>query len=225
MFHGLFARSAAGVLFFVALAWSEAGNAQNYDGNHQVRGGLFLEAGKVKGDATTAFGPDLTESYSFSSLGLGFSGGLEWIRGERFAWGVEIDGAALRGSDHAAGRRFGLNYLATARVRAGIFLRPHLLWYGTVGIAGLGMDVKDPVVGIKEASINRGLAAGTGLEFDYGGGIFFVEYLHTKFNDIDARVSGFDTTTDLSMNAIRVGLKFKLGHDYYHDDVARRIGK
>ncbi len=233
MLNGLIARATAASVYLVATGWFGTALAQNYDGNHQVRGGFFAQGAAVHGGATATIpGDPATEtsgSYSFGSAGIGFTGGLEWIERGRWSWGVEIDGAALSGSGDAADFRFGTDYLATARVRGGVFVRPNTLWYGTIGFGFLGTQVKDPSVAgssaLKQHNVQTGIALGTGLEWDFGSGVVFAEYLMASFDDMEARLGSTPIAYDTTLHNFRVGMKFKLGHDYYVDDVARRIGK
>lgn len=214
-----------------ALTAAPPAQAQHYEGNHQVRFGAYLLGGTGSGDASiTHIGTPFDANYDHGVYGVGVSGGLEWLRRGAWSLGVEIDGAALSGSSDithpvgaAATTKIGYDYLATARVRGGLYLRNDVLWYGTIGAAFLGTEAKTG--SLKVQSTQTGLAAGTGLEYDFGGGLFFAEYLYAGFGDIDASTATTSYTYDATLHTFRVGVKFKVGHDWYHDDVAARTGR
>ena len=214
-----------------ALAAATPATAQNYEGNHQVRFGAYLLAGNGSGDATiTHLGTAFPADYSHGTVGIGVSGGLEWLRRGVWSWGLELDGAALAGGTditHTAGpaavTKIGYDYLATARVRGGLYLRHDMLWYGTIGVAFLGTEAQTG--SLKVSSTQTGLAIGTGLEYDFGGGMLFAEYLFTGFGDIDASTATTNYTYNADLHTFRVGVKFKVGHDWYYDDVAARTGR
>lgn len=214
--------------------------AQNYDGNHQVRFGAFLLGGTASSDVEyndIATGTITNTSQSNGVYGLGVSGGLEWLRRGSWSWGIEADGTALQGSssvNYVLGRnsvnsKIGYDYLATVRARGGLYLRNDVLWYGTLGVALLGTEARTS--NVKVSSTQTGLAIGTGLEYDFGGGMLFAEYLYAGFGDLEASapasLSGPAThyAYNTDMHTFRVGVKFKVGHDWYHDDVAERTGR
>jgi opacity protein-like surface antigen len=216
---------------------ASAATAQNYEGNYQVRFGAYLLGGKASGNAEVApatlppelFAPTLPGGtvfdYSNGIYGVGVSGGLEWLRRGAWTWGVEIDGAALSGSSTfpSVNSKIGFDYLATVRARGGLYLRHDVVWYGTVGVAFLGTEAKTG--SLKVSSTQTGLALGTGLEYDFGGGLLFAEYLYTGFGEIEASTLTTRYLYDADLHTFRVGVKFKVGHDWYHDDVAARTGR
>jgi opacity protein-like surface antigen len=210
--------------------------AQSYDGNHQVRVGAFLMGGGAKGNLalTTSTGVTTTGDYSAGLVGLGATAGLEWVHRGHFTWGLEVDGAALSGNDTINAHEVSQNYLASLRARFGVFLRDNLVWYGTVGVAGLGYEIKTETTSLlggtaltKHHRTKAGLAAGTGFEWDFGPGLVFGEYMFTGFGDIEGPIGTRTFKADADIHAVRIGVKFKVGHDHYayDDDVARRIGR
>jgi hypothetical protein len=223
-------RASAVALFLVTSGWLTSASAQNYDGNHQVRFGAFLQGATVDGSSivTTPLATN-TADFDFGSFGAGVSGGLEWVRKGYYTWGVEVDGVALSGNTETLNTRYGVDYLATARVRGGLYMRPDLIWYGTIGFGFLGTETKLLTGTTKKSNTQTGLAIGTGIEYDFGGGLLFGEYLYTGFDDIDNSLTDGITTTSYNnsfdMHNFRFGVKFKVGHDYYYDDVAHRIRK
>lgn len=224
------ARSILAATGLLAVCASSA-TAQNYDGNHQVRFGAYLLGGRASGDATiTHSGSTFDATHSHGLFGLGVSGGLEWIRRGSWSWGVEMDGAALWGNasvPHTAGpavtTEISYDYLATVRARGGLYLHRDFLWYGTIGVGLLGTEAKTGLN--KVSSTQSGLAIGTGFEYDVGGALIFAEYLYAGFGDIEVTAGTTRYVYDADLHTIRVGLKFKVGHDWYHDDVAERIGR
>jgi opacity protein-like surface antigen len=225
-------RSAAAVALVAGLSVGTA-HAQNYDGNHQVRVGAFLLGGRGAGDLalTTAAGVTSAGNYSAGLFGIGATAGLEWVHRGHFTWGIEVDGAALTGNDTILAAEISHNYVASLRARLGVYVRNDLVWYGTLGVAGLGFEVKTEQTTLTGTSLVKhhrtkaGLAAGTGLEWDFGPGLLYGEYMFFGFGDIDGPLGTTRYTADADIHAFRLGVKFKVGHDYYHDDVARRIGR
>ena len=69
-----------------------------------------------------------------------------------------------------------------------------------------------------------GWVAGGGLEYDlrdYFGTVLFGEYLVGKY-EVWNNLPGLNGNIDTDVQTFRVGVKFKLGHDYYDDVRARR---
>ncbi len=220
--------------------------AQNYDANLQVRFGSFLQGAAVVGDgslvttttpAPTPAGPGVPTSVSESgplgyfSKGIGFVSGIEIVNKRGWNYGVEIDAAFMDGRSTRFDQQFGIDYIVTARGRLGRHVRPDLLWYASTGPALRGSDFTS------QTKINRtrlGWSFGTGLEWDYGGGILFGEYVFAGFGSVSHELTNNTVTGtvvraydyDAHAHMFRIGLKFKVGHDhYYHDDVAERIGR
>jgi opacity protein-like surface antigen len=201
--------------------------AQNYDANLQVRFGSFFQGAIVKGDATVTPSVGTDGPFSYFSKGIGFLSGIEIVNKRGWTYGIEIDAAFMDGHTDKLGQQFGVNYIVTARARAGTHVRPDLLWYASTGPALRGSDLTTaPPTATKFNRTRWGWAIGTGLEWDYGGGILFGEYLYTGFADVGNTVNGDTFNYDANAHMFRLGLKFKVGHDhYYHDDVAERIGR
>lgn len=205
---------------FGALATGAA--AQNVEGDHQVRFGVFGAVGPMSGTAAQV--PN-TENYSIFTTGIGVSAGLEWVRRSGFSWGVEVDVTALGGNDTAALNEISPNLLSTVRLRGGAHLRPDLFWYGTIGAGFLGSETKYPA-GTKVQQTRAGLVVGTGLEWDLHGAMITAEYLWGDFGTFSATPLGLtEHRYDADMHIVRLGLKFRVGHNHYDDDVARRIGR
>jgi opacity protein-like surface antigen len=211
------------------IAVSGQASAQNYDAAHQVRVGAFLQWAGVPGDVKNV-GTNATGDFSFGSHGLGATAGLEWINKAGFSWGIEADGAAMSGNTSVFGNTFGTDYLATLRLRGGRHVQPDLFLYGTLGVGALGVQGRVPAASqfagpTKTTDTLVGLVLGGGLEWDFGAGLLFGEYIYGNFGS--ATVAGNPNTFryDPDIHAVRFGVKFKVGHDHYRDDVATRIGR
>jgi opacity protein-like surface antigen len=203
---------------------AEPAAAQNYDAALQVRVGAFLQWANVPGDATNLT-TAAREDFSFRSRGLGATAGLEWINKSAFSWGVEIDGAVMSGKQRILTNEFGTDYLATLRLRGGRHLRPDLFLYGTVGIGALGVNSRLTATATKVSDTVPGLVIGGGLEWDFGAGLLFGEYLYGRFGTATASTQLEQFSFEPELHAVRFGVKFKVGHDHYYDDVAKRIGR
>ena len=214
--------SSTALVTFILLGSAVPAAAQNSDGQHQVRFGVFGQTGPTSG---TAANPAGREDYSIFTYGIGASAGLEWVRKQGWSWGVEMDGTVLAGNDSGAGNELSPNYLATLRVRGGRHIRSDLFWYGTIGAGYLGMESKtSSIFGLnKVADSKAGLVLGTGLEWDYKGALIAAEYLYGDFGTFTSTAANH--RYDADMHIFRLGVKFKVGHDHYDDDVARRIGR
>jgi opacity protein-like surface antigen len=213
---------------FALLAWATAlvapAAAQNWDASHQVRFGAFV----MYADTDTALNANtgtaiIQESRSHGLWGGGVQAGLEWVRRGLWSAGVEMDIAATEGNASFSSTETSVDYLATLRARAGLFLRQDLLVYGTVGVGFIGAEVRE--VANRAAFTKRGLAAGGGIEYDHGPWILAAEYLNIAFDTWEGTIGTTQYSYDPSMHVFRLGLKFKVGHDHYHDDVRERLGR
>jgi opacity protein-like surface antigen len=217
-------------------------HAQNYESNFQVRSGVFGQWGLIRGDAQVpnqlaASPTSQFENFAYSSLAVGFSAGFEYVRRETWSYGIEIDGGAISGEERiVAGpveSTYTPNYIASLRLRAGRHVRPDVYVYGTLGVGVMGAEIRTPssltangvttTVTNKVTGSKAGIALGFGVERDFGPGLWFAEYL---FNDYGALgINARSVSFDPSSHALRVGIKFKVGYDHYHDDVLDRIGR
>lgn len=224
-----FAAIAGSVLLAMATAAPSPVAAQNYESQFQVRFGAFLQGASVSGTAVeNNNGAITTEPFRFGSAGIGAAAGIEYVRWSGMSVGLEFDLTALSGSDDPLATKFGTNYLATLRGRAGFHMRPDLFWYVTGGLGALGTSAKLPggFTTPKVSSTRYGGVVGTGFEWGIGPTMVFAEYLYGSFGTADFDASATRTFTyDPDMHIFRIGLKFKTGYDHYHDDVAERIGR
>ena len=214
------------LLFAGALLSGVAGTpavAQNTDAAVQVRFGTFLQGGGVRGTATLE-PAGTSDPIRYFSKGIGIVSGVELVNKGGLTIGAEIDSVLMDGKATPLFQQFGIDWMATARVRAGVHLRNDLMWYASTGPALRGTEFT--TASAKIARTRFGWSGGTGLEWDYGGGILFGEYMFASFGAVDTGQGTANTYHyDANVHAFRVGLKFKIGHDHYHDDVAERIGR
>lgn len=196
--------------------------SQNTDAALQVRFGTFLQAGGVDGSATNST-TSTTDPIRYFSKGIGIVSGIELVNKGGLTVGVEINSVLMDGKASPLFLQVGLDWVVTARARAGVHLRNDLMWYVSGGPALRGSEFTTSAG--KTARTRWGTAGGTGLEWDYGGGILFGEYIYAGFGAVDSTVGSNNFQYDANVHAFRLGLKFKIGHDHYHDDVAERIGR
>lgn len=208
-------------------------SAQNYDAAFQVRSGVFAQWGIFRGESAQT---GVIDRFSFSSAAVGFTAGFEYVRKESWSYGIEIDGGVHSGETRVPvtavdGGTYDPNYSASLRVRAGRHIRPDLYWYGTLGIGVLGAEIRatspPPLPGVAGATTKvtgskAGLVLGTGIERDFGPGLWFAEYLWSNYGALQIQNSAL--SFDPESHSFRIGVKFKVGHDHYHDDVLDRIG-
>jgi outer membrane immunogenic protein len=211
----------------VIAAWALAGTApaaaQNYDASGLLRIGAFVQGSWIDGDfRVVAAGPPATTTTGTASLD-GFGGGISFGYDHRFGGmilGVEADASFDNASKRVAVVDVGVDYFATFRGRLGVNLHPGVLVYGTAGLALLGGEGEATFGGVstKVSRTFSGVTYGGGIEIDWSHLTFFVEYLHSDFGVETIGVGvGNSARIDLEDDTIRVGLKFKYGHDHAHD--------
>lgn len=218
----------AALAALVVVFGAHRAEAQNWDGSGLVRFGVFLQGQNVDFDiqqrpvAGTAF----SQSATAEGWGVGISAGYD-LRLGSFVIGGEVDASFDDGKGRSRpglNESFGLDYLATLRGRLGYMIHPAFMIYGTAGYSLLGTEYKvDGLAGVglggsKKFGTLDGFVYGGGLEYDLGWGIGFFEYLHADTSTWSFR--GFTPTNisvDGSQDIFRLGLKFKVGHDHYHD--------
>ena len=217
--------AAAAVMF--AIGSATAAIAQNYEGPHQVRVGAFLQGGSTTLDSATGA---LSVQRSFGNNGGGMTAGLEFLRHGGWTFGVEGDFGLAKGSASIVGARHGTDYFASLRGRVGVYARPDWVIYGTGGIGFKGVDVTE-LSGADGGKTLSGAIYGGGTEFHRGNTIFFAEYLHSNYARTDVAVGGglgfAPNTYSLGghSDAVRLGVKFKVGFDGYYDEVRDGLRK
>lgn len=222
-------RSLAAAFGVVLAVASNAAQAQNWDGSGLIRFGVFLQGQLVDYDIIQrpANAPTFRQSSTPDGVGVGISAGYD-LRLGSFVIGGEIDGSFDDGGDKtrpllAPREQYGVDFFATARARLGVLLHPDWLVYGTVGYAAQGVEYKANALGAagKKFGTLDGIVYGGGIEWDMGWGISFFEYLHTDLSGWSFRAAGLGgNLIDLeggSSDVFRLGMKFKVGHDYSHD--------
>ena len=213
-------------LALAALAFAQGAAAQGYDSNTHVRVGAFA-LGYGTRVHTVKDGVDLGTG-TIGNHGFGLSAGLDWVQ-RGYLLGVEADLAATEGNATLGSDRFGQNFVATGRVRAGLFVNPSWLLYGTVGIAATAVSLHSPVA-VKYSHVQQGLTFGGGAEYALTRStLVFAEYLHADggtWRQNSNNILNNNYATGLDSHMIKLGVKFKVGFDTgYHDDVAERIGR
>lgn len=215
----------------LALAASSPAQAQWIDGNGQIRFGAFMQGLLVDFDAqatdnSVAPPAVTTQGVSASGVAFGASFGYDWLLSNFMVLGLEIDAAIGDNAGTYAGGNLNVDYMATARGRLGFFARPGWLLYATGGAAWLGVehDQKGGVAGVRDNSRTlAGWTVGLGTEVNWSHVILFAEYLHAGFGTFDFDVGPIRHDVDVNVDVIRAGIKFRIGHDYYDDDVRRRL--
>jgi outer membrane immunogenic protein len=212
-------RASVALLFLVATAGAYPVQAQNYDGDGVVRVGLFAQGTWLDINQTLP----VAGNTEFSGFAGGISAGYDFWRTSRFVLGAEIDAAVGDMGDSIVPISYGFDYMATARGRAGVYVHPNWLVYGTVGAAWLGYEAQSSLTGDKASDTLTGLAVGGGTEVDWGNLIFFGEYLYTDFGSRNFVVDGTTQRVDIDGHVARFGIKYKIGHDFYYQDDVRPL--
>jgi outer membrane immunogenic protein len=232
MTTGFMGRASAAFMLFVAAAASGQAQAQNYDGSGQLRFGAFAQGSQLDFDVQRPLAAAGTAS--IDGFGGGASFGYDWVLRDRLVFGLEGDASVEDSSDTIKGRSFANDYLITLRGRLGAQLQPGWLVYGTGGAALLGVEYQglNPTSPFapprsKISDTLTGWTAGGGTELDLQYVTLFAEYLYAKFDTFDFMDDDPTTSArtlvrhevDVDDHLVRLGVKFKIGHDYYHDDV------
>jgi hypothetical protein len=219
-----------------------AANAQNSEGTYQVRVGAFLDLGGTRLSNTNTL--DSGGAIDTGKFGVGMTGGLEMLRAGKWTLGIEGDLGVSGGGEknldspqNPNGVRFGTDFFSSLRGRAGFYVRPDWVLYGTGGVAFRGVSVDaGPGGGAKLQKTLSGGVIGAGSEWHFGGTILFAEYLHTSLSGADFAIPTYfppgsapipATTYHVNghSNSFRLGAKFKLGYDGYYDYVRDELRK
>jgi outer membrane immunogenic protein len=219
MMVSLMVRISVALLLLVAAAGAESARAQNYDGDGVVRVGLFAQGTWIDINQTLP----VTGSGEFSGAAGGISAGYDFWRSSRWVLGVEADGSLGDLRDSIGTTNFSMDYLVTLRGRLGFNVHPNWLVYATAGGAWLGFNAKSALTDDKARDTLTGWTVGGGTEVDWNHIIFFAEYLFTDFGSRNFVIDNTTERADFDGHNVRIGIKFKVGHDYYNnDDVWRR---
>ena len=211
-----FRKAAAGLLF--ALAGISTVSAQNYDGSGLVKFGVFGQGTFLELDERL---PAIASGSSNGFAG-GVSAGYDLTLHRNLLLGVEVDGSFGDVRDTPSVTDYGMDWLLTVRGRLGFYARPGWLIYGTAGVGFLGMEAQRANFGNKSAETLTGFVGGIGTEVDWSHVILFSEYLYGNFDGSfefsqGAILPPLEHKVDIDAHLVRVGIKFKVGHDYAHD--------
>jgi outer membrane immunogenic protein len=211
---------AAGVVSAgLALLSAAPAEAQNSEGAFQIRAGAFVDTGSTRLHETDIAGPLTGRTGQF---GFGGSGGFEYLRAGAWTMGLEADlGVSGGGSRTLNAVKYGADFFSSLRGRAGFYLRPDWVAYGTGGVAFRGISVDAGALGKTEKTLTGSIFGG-GMEFHRDGTILFAEYLHSNFGGVDvpAGANGI-ARVSADSDIFRIGVKFKLGYDGYYDYVRK----
>lgn len=228
----------AGAFALLAAGTTQQAQAQNWDGAGVVRFGVFLQGSSIDYDIRQQplnGAAPFTQSASPGGFGVGISAGYD-LRLGSWVVGAETDVSFDDGRAKASPltqEQYGIDYFATFRGRLGYIIHPAFMVYGTAGYSLLGAEYKANNVlftpgantaGNKKYGSLGGFVYGGGLEYDIGWGTAFVEYLHSDVGGWDfTSFRGANLSLDGTQDVVRIGMKFKVGHDFDHD-VYRRPG-
>ena len=238
--HVLAIARVAALAVTASVACAAPAMAQNWEAQHQLRVGAFWQTGQ-----TTFRGSDgtNTESGSVGANGFGMTAGAELLRARGWTFGLEGDfGQSFATKKSIVNVGIAADYFASLRGRVGYEVYRDVVLYGTGGLGFKGITVTDGGgtflanqggnfllnQGGKGERTLYGGVLGFGGEYARGNTILFVEYQHSQFGSetvsvpISTSNGGMATSYRVSANsdALRVGVKFKLGFDNYTDDVA-----
>lgn len=201
----------------VSLAMIGGAAAQNFDGDGIIRFGLF-----GGGEFYDLKAQPSGFSSSLDGAFIGFSAGYDMVFQRRMALGIEADLQVGDTRNRFAGFRTHADFLATLRGRLGFYVAPNMMLYGTAGAAWSGIGIEDSAStgGLAASDLdtnktNIGWVAGGGLEYelrDYFGAIIFAEYLFGSFQSWDSAPGVGNIDSDVQ--SFRLGVKFKVGHDF-----------
>ncbi len=210
-------KQAAGLLVALTIGAGSAA-AQNYDGGGIVKFGAFGQGTWIKLNDTPWLTSN-TGSASPNGFGGGFSAAYDFVARDRWMLGAEIDGSFGDARDLVNGVEYGFDYSLSLRGRVGLFPSPGWLIYGTAGFGWLGIEAQQPgVLGAKASDTIGGFVGGVGTEVDWHHVIVFGEYLYGAYDDRNFKFfTGRHDATDIESHMLRIGMKFKVGHDYAHD--------
>ena len=161
-----------------------------------------------------AVAPVRLDTGSENGFAVSLHGGTNLALTDRFVVGAEADvtfgqlstsgesvgTVAVAGTTLRTSAEIDMNWLGTARVRAGVMAFDDLLVYGTAGLAFGHVDVKTAVTGIANPAfawnganddIEVGYALGAGAEYALGPGVSLrADYLYYDLGDVDVTAAG-----------------------------------
>jgi outer membrane immunogenic protein len=159
-----------------------------------------------------AWGEGTGAASGFSPDG-GFVGGTLGcnVQSNNFVWGVESDLAWASLDDTVAGVSTKVDWIGSARLRAGIVTTPNTLLYATGGF-GAGHN-KITAGGLDDSNTQYGWTAGAGIEWVAGNNwTAKVEYIHYDFDEKSyANVVG---KVGATFDTVKVGLNYRFNSGY-----------
>jgi opacity protein-like surface antigen len=209
-----------GAALLLATAGTSMASAQNYDGSGVVKFGVFGQGMFLNIDQSL---PAIA-SGSPGGISGGFSAGYDLTLHRHLLLGIEADGSFGDVGDQVGFTDYGMDYLFTVRGRLGFYAHPGWLLYGTAGVGFLGLEASQPGRGSKSAQSLTGFVGGAGTEIEWSPHfLMFAEYLYGDYGETTFALpqgTGLpvqDHSADVDSHLFRVGVKFKIGHDYAHD--------
>jgi opacity protein-like surface antigen len=208
-----------GAALLIAAAGSGFAAAQNYDGSGVVKFGVFGQGLFTDIDQSLP----VRASGSPSGFGVGVSAGYDLTLHRSMLLGIEVDGSFTDAGETVGFTDYGHDFMATVRGRLGFYAHPGWLLYGTAGVGFLGIEAQQPGIGLKSANTLTGFVGGVGTEVDFHNIILFSEYLYGDFGSASfnlpqgALAAPQPHRVEFDSHVVRVGVKFKVGHDYAHD--------
>jgi len=212
MFGRKVAKAAIAALLLLAGGFGAA-TAQIYDGSGLVKFGVFGQGTFLEVDQSL---PAIASS-SPNGFAGGVSAGYDLRLHDRWLIGVEIDGSFGDARARADVTDYGFDYLFSARGRLGVYARPDWLLYASAGVGFLGIEAQRPGIGNKTTETLTGFVGGVGTEVDWHHVILFGEYLYGSFDDRAFTIEDLRHKASVDAHLVRLGVKFKVGHDYAHD--------
>jgi outer membrane immunogenic protein len=203
---------AAVVLLLLTAAGTGAAQAQRYDGGGLLKFGVFGQGTFLD----FGINQPVAGSVSSNGLGVGVSFGFDVTSYGGWLWGLEADGSLGDARGISVGTSYGFDYMLSLRARLGHYVHPSVLLYGTAGVAFLGFEAQQPAAGSKAYETLTGITAGGGLEYDWHHVLVFTEYLYAGFDSRQFNINNVRHEADADAHLVRLGIKFKIGHDHYH---------
>ena len=163
--------------------------------------GVYLGVHGGYGWGTAEIGAEFGNFFDDADVEGGIIGGQVGVNGQWnwFVLGAEADGSAVLTEDGDAGA----NWLASARLRAGVGL-DRVLLYGTGGI-GFAEFETESYNGDGDGVVGVGWVAGGGAEFMVTDNVTIgAEYLHYEFGDIGDPDNNFDVDVDVIWGRVNV---------------------
>jgi len=165
--------------------------------------------GGIQGGYAWGSGTDAASSFSPDG---GFVGGTLGcnVQYNNFVWGAEADLAWASLSDTVLGVSTKVDWIGSARLRAGV-ATPAALFYVTGGL-GAGHN-KITAAGVQDSNTQYGWTAGAGIEWVVGNNwTAKVEYLHYDFDE--KTYSNVVGKVGATLETVKIGLNYRFNSGY-----------